>query len=299
MHRLPALAVLGVLLLAGCAGRPPPAPGPSTTAEVPAPAPAPTTTPSPAPPPAAEPADPWHWSGTVEVTESILVPPWQTLRIDPGTVVRFAKLPDGDLRATPWVAQADAYIKDHDDPTGREGYRASHFSITARIVALGTAERPILFTSAQPEPEYADWNQLVLLSGSRLENVTTEYSHNGINLRGDGIVLRHVTARESLWSCIDIYGDRVEMRWIEAYHCWHSAVGFKGPGDRLLADSFTHDAQVGINCESGAAPRLERVRNAGAGIAPGCSWDGIEHDPRPADVAGGTYGGLLIYPWQG
>lgn len=299
------VALAGLLVaLAGCQSAPAADDGPEAGAgeapdipdvagSLPSSAPSPSSPTSSSPAPA---SDRLHWSGIVEVEQSMLFLPWETLTIAPGTTVRFHSLPDGDLRSTDWVPQADAYIKDHDDPTGREGYKQSHFSLTGRIHAVGTAAQPILFTSAEDRPGYADWNQLTLLSGSRLENVTTEYTHNGITILGDDVVLANVVARESLWSCIDVFGTRAVLRGIEAYHCWHSAVGFKGTGSNTLTDARTHDAMVGVNCENSAQPTLVRVTVEAAGYAPGCPAGAVTIVPRAADVAGGTYKGELVYP---
>lgn len=61
-----------------------------------------------------------NWSGTITIIEDILFVPWVTLRIAPGTKILFAKNPD--IPNTPWTKFADAYITEHNDPTGREGY---------------------------------------------------------------------------------------------------------------------------------------------------------------------------------
>ena len=247
--------------------------------------------------PPQDPPDPLHWHGTVDVDSNLYLLPWQTLTVDPGTVVRFHKRPD--VEGTPWIAEADAYVKDHDDPTGHAGYRATHVQVYGRIVAVGTAAQPILFTSAEPTPEYADWNQLVLTDGSRLENVTAEYLHNGINVNGDHVVLRNVTAHDSLWSCIDSFGDDVVMRDIEAYHCWHQAVGYKGGGANVLDGAYLHDSQVAVNCENGSQPTLLHVTTKAAFMAPNCGSPEVTEMPGDSDVAGGTYGGVLVYPWHG
>lgn len=117
------------------------------------------------------------WRGTIRVTGDVLVLPWLTLTIEPGTRVLFEKKPD--VPGTDWTEFADAYIKDHDDQTGREGYGQSHYDLAAKMIALGTTEQPIVFTSAQAQPEYADWDQLVLFNGSRLYQVEVSYAHNG------------------------------------------------------------------------------------------------------------------------
>ncbi|MFO1533732.1 MAG: hypothetical protein ABR562_08600, partial [Thermoplasmatota archaeon] len=220
---------------------------------------------------------------------------WHT--VDPGTVVRFHKQPDHLQDA--WIPQADGYVQDHNDPTGHVGYRESHVQVYGRIVAVGTKEAPILFTSAEAHPEYADWNQLVLASGSRLENVTAEYMHNGINVNGDHVVLRNIVARESLWSCIDSFGDDITMRDIEAYHCWHQAVGYKGTGQNTLDGAYLHDSQVAVNCEEGTQPTLAHIRTKAAFMAPSCGTPDLVEEPGNSDVPGGTYDGVLIYPGHG
>jgi hypothetical protein len=302
-----AFLALELLVLAGCAqapGAPSATPSPSAVPSssvapgaTPSPAPAATSASTPAPAPA--PADPLHWSGTVTLDHSFYVLPWETLRIDPGTVVKFSKLPDQP--DTTWVPQADAYIKDHNDPTGHTSYGSTHFQVYGQVLALGTKEASIRFTSAAANPAYADWNQLVLAGGSRLENVTVEYAHDGIDIQGDNVVLRNVVVHDSLWSCIDSFGAHVTMANIEAYHCWHQAVGFKGAvaSSDTLADAFLHDSQLSAHCE-GSQPTLVRMTLRAATLAPDCGA-GVDTVQLPggADVAGGTYAGVLVYPYQG
>src|SRR3989344_1302736 len=119
------------------------------------------------------------WSGTIRIAGDTLFLPWMTLTIKPGTKILFDK--QSDISGTDWTEFADAYIKDHNDPTGRVGYGKSHFDLVARIRAIGEKEQPIIFTSAQDRPEYADWDQLVLFGGSRLEFTEVSYAHNGVN----------------------------------------------------------------------------------------------------------------------
>lgn len=250
--------------------------------------------------PPAAPDDPLHWHGVVNVTSTVYLLPWQTLRIDPGTTIRFSKLPDGV--GGDWIPEADAYIKDHNDPTGHTWYRQTHFMIYGKIEAIGTKESPIRFTSAAAKPEYADWNQLVLLGGSHMENVTAEYNHNGINVQGANVILRNIVEHDSLWSCIDSYAANVEMTNIEAYHCWHQAIGVKSTAasSDVVTDAFLHDSQVSVNCEDGAQPILQDLTIRAAFLAPACGPGlGTVQIPGGADVAGGTYGGVLVYPYQG
>lgn len=235
------------------------------------------------------------WGGTIRITGDVIFLPWTTLKIEPGTRVLFEKQPD--IEGTEWTEFADVYIKDHNDPTGKEGYQKSHYDITARIKAIGTKEKPIVFTSAQSVPEYADWDQLVLFRGSRLENVEVAYAHNGINVWQGNAVIRDSKVHDSLWSCIDIFSTSNIVESNEIYHCWHQAIGVKVAGQNSILANNVRDSQLGVNCENGANPAIERNNFAAAPINPECPRGGNNSaEERSADTLGGTYNGRIIYP---
>lgn len=236
------------------------------------------------------------WKGQVRVTGDVTFAPIATLTIEPGTKILFDKQPD--IAGTDWVGNADAYIKDHNDPTGHKGYGKTHFSITAKIIARGTPDKKISFTSAQSKPEYADWNQLTLLGGSRLEYVEAAYAHNGLTVSGGDVQITHSTIHDSLWSCVDIFSQDILVEDNQIYHCWHQAVGTKKAGvGTIIRRNFIHDAQVGVNCENGSKPTIVDNKLAAAPIGEECgSGSNNEVIDQPADTAGGTYAGQLIYP---
>lgn len=239
---------------------------------------------------------PQIWSGNITVTGDIIFAPWAKLNIEPGTKVEFEK--SQEIVNTSWTKWADAYIKDHNDPTGREGYNQSHFEITGKIIAKGTSQKPILFTSAQTPLEYADWDQLVLFSGSILDNVELSYAHNGINIDGDNVTVKNSKIHDSLWSCVDVYGDNNIVENNDIFHCWHQAIGVKKvKQSNIIKNNRIRDAQLSVNCEFGATPIIEGNTIQAAPINPDCG-NGIGNTilDSPRDTAGGTYGGKLIYP---
>lgn len=246
---------------------------------------------------------PEHWSGTITIVGDTSFAPWVTLTIAPGTKILFEKNPD---RAdTDWTKFADAYIKDHHDPTGRIGYNQSHFDLVARIKAIGTKQQPIMFSSAQTKPEYADWDQLVLFGGSVLDYVEVAYAHNGVYVGNDAalfsggkvVAISNSTIHDSLWSCIDIWSADATIKNNTVYHCWHQAIGVKGNGLNRIEGNTIHDAQLSINCESGAKPTLIGNRFEAAPMSADCpAGDNNRIIGRPADTPGGTYSGKLIYP---
>lgn len=247
---------------------------------------------------------PEHWSGTITVVGDTRFMPWVSLTIAPGAKILFQKNPD--IPNTNWTEFADAYITEHNDPTGRAGYNQSHFDLAARIQANGTPSEPIIFTSAQTKPEYADWDQLVLFPGSKLDYVELAYAHNGVYVGTADFPFfnnKNVTAitnsklHDSLWSCIDVWSANTIIKNNEIYHCWHQGIGVKGQGTNLITNNQIHDAQLSINCENGAKPDINHNYFAAAPLDSDCpAGPGNQDIGRVADTAGGTYQGKLIYP---
>lgn len=239
---------------------------------------------------------PQRWSGKITIAGDVIFMPWLTLVVDPGTRIEFEK--GADIEGTDWTKWADSFIKDHNDPTGRKGYNKSHYEITGKIIAIGTPKEPIIFTSSQEHPEYADWDELVLLNGSVLDNIELAYAHNGINIQGKNVIVEKSRIHDSLWSCVDIFSGGNIIKDNEIYHCWHQAIGIKKvKGSNIIKNNSIHDSQLSVNCELGATPIIEGNNIKAAPLNQDCGAglnnSVIEETP---DVPGGTYQGQLIYP---
>ncbi len=106
-------------------------------------------------------ADGETWSGEVRVRGSVVVPKGATLRILPGTVVRFERIDvDGD-----GIGDSELYVE-------------------GDLSAEGTPDRPILFTSAEKRPAPRDWKYLfVNLSGKTvLSRCISEFAFSGVQV---------------------------------------------------------------------------------------------------------------------
>jgi hypothetical protein len=80
----------------------------------------------------------WTWGGERRIAEMIEIPAGVTLRLEPGTVLRFAFVDrDGD------------------------GFGDAGLHVLGRIEAVGTAGAPVVLTSAEPDPQPGDWQGLV------------------------------------------------------------------------------------------------------------------------------------------
>ena len=109
------------------------------------------------------------WSGTVEVTGSVTVPVGFVLRIEPGTVISFA------------------------DGTG--------LTVNGKLIAEGTADAKITFTSASATPTKGKWSGITFndssIDASIIEQAVVEYATNGVTCNSANPVLRDSTFRNN------------------------------------------------------------------------------------------------------
>jgi hypothetical protein len=113
------------------------------------------------------------WSGSVLVKGTVVVAPQATLRIEPGTVVRFAASATQPL---------------------------PNLVVQGRIHAAGTSERPVVFTSDRSRPARGAWGGVVLLATEKrnvLERCRIEYAETGVDLRFSAITLKWVSITQS------------------------------------------------------------------------------------------------------
>lgn len=102
------------------------------------------------------------WSGEVFIDGILTVPPEVTLEIRPGTTVRFTVF----------------------DSNG-DGIGEHELFIQGRLLALGTAEAPVRFTSAAKDPQPGDWGAINIMASTerenRLQHCRVEYGYRGFH----------------------------------------------------------------------------------------------------------------------
>lgn len=111
-------------------------------------------------PPMPEGAAEWTWEGRHRIGSFVEIPPGVTLRLLPGTVLEFL----------------------YEDRDG-DGYGDNGLHVKGRVVAGGSADSPVLFTSAQPQPRPGDWGGLLLDNsrGNLFEHCTFEYARHALH----------------------------------------------------------------------------------------------------------------------
>lgn len=119
------------------------------------------------------------WAGDVHVVDSVTVQPGVTLIIAPGTRVMFQ------------------HYRDYRDPARRLALVAEQ----ATIIAEGTAEAPIYFTSDAPDPQNGDWRMVVLRHSpnSVFRYCVFEFALQGLNVWDSSPVIEHCVVRWNNW----------------------------------------------------------------------------------------------------
>jgi hypothetical protein len=109
------------------------------------------------------------WRGSIVIRGSIVVAPHATLRIEPGTVVRFA---------------------------ASAGQQLPSLVVQGRLHVAGTSERPIVLKSDHPVPTRGSWAGIVFLSTEKnnlLEGCRIENADTGIDIRFSTVTLKSVS----------------------------------------------------------------------------------------------------------
>ncbi len=112
------------------------------------------------------------WKGVVLVEGAVTVAPQATLTIEPGTLVRFGGK----------------------DPSG------AVLVVQGRLVAEGTKESPIVFTSSFAVPAAGDWQGVMLLGSEKrnvLENCRIDGAQTGLEAIFSKLTLKNVRAERS------------------------------------------------------------------------------------------------------
>ncbi len=101
------------------------------------------------------------WSGEIRLIGQNVVKRGCTLTILPGTIIKF-----------PWIDEDKNNIGD------------GELTIEGRIIAKGTKDKPIVFTSAQPKPKMKDWTfvQIAMSRNSIVEYCKFEYAFTGLQV---------------------------------------------------------------------------------------------------------------------
>ena len=119
-----------------------------------------------------------RWCGLVRVSQNLLVPRGVTLTLAAGTKLLFK-----------------AY-RGYKEPQRRLRLR-----VEGRLLAQGTPQEPIFFTTSALDARNGDWSMVKLVSarGSRLRHCVFEFAQHGLNIWNTDMDLERVVIRFNNW----------------------------------------------------------------------------------------------------
>lgn len=112
------------------------------------------------------------WSGTVIVNGDIYVPPGVTLTVLPGTTVKFKRIDE----------TSDQNLFGIESPY----YPEAELIVRGRLLAKGTEDDVIVFTSAEVDARPKDWGAINFLGadGSVIDHCKILFAYNGVHAHG-------------------------------------------------------------------------------------------------------------------
>ncbi|HJV34017.1 right-handed parallel beta-helix repeat-containing protein [Geomonas sp.] len=164
------------------------------------------------------------WSGEIEVSGDVFVPPGVTLTVAPGTRVVFKKI-DGT---------SDQNMFGTDNPY----YAQAEIVVRGKLIAKGTAQQPIVFTSAEKKPQPSDWGAINFLgcSGNLIDHCKISYAYNGVHAHAAQVT---ITNSEFFNNAVGISVKKEdEVAGVE----WYGR-----EADITVTGNYIHDNKGGLN----------------------------------------------------
>lgn len=197
------------------------------------------------------------WRGSVLVRGTVVVAPQATLRIEPGSVIRFAQSASGQL---------------------------PNLVVLGRLQASGSVEQPIVFTADSTSPSRGEWGGIVLLSTEKrnqLDQCRIKYAQNGIETRFSTITLNAVSIEQAQTGVLS-YDSVVQMN--------GSSVTDSGTGIEIHTSEFEARGVTLSSCQKGALFNSSSVLLSTAKITNNLQ-SGLEVNDCRIKITGGDISG--------
>lgn len=218
------------------------------------------------------------WSGGITITGDTEI--LGNLTIIPGTVVKFEV---GDDRNSGDEVEKDGF--NDNDPTRLKSYTTTHSSlfVLRRLIAKGTKNSQIIFTSSAEKPYLADWESIVWQGdGSIIDNVVVEYTRNGLNPVGrqPNSVIQNSASRHSMWGAISAANSNIKIINNYLSDAGHEGIDLKFNGNQEVSGNVIDNCHTGIASMAGSQLiKNNTITNCG---------DGVYMDPRSSAISIGN-----------
>ncbi len=204
------------------------------------------------------------WSGEILITGDTHID--GDLTILPGTVVKFVV---GDDIGWGNEIPPDGY--NDLDPTRLRSYEITHSDlvVNGKLIAKGTPDKRIVFTSAASEPDYADWVGIHIGSDrSIMEYSIVEWSRHGIALGPNtpNTIVRNNVINYTFWGSISSGYSSSQIYDNEIWESGHEGIDVQG-GSPIIENNRIYNAHTGIVILNGSATvRNNTMINVGNGV---------------------------------
>ena len=191
-----------------------------------------------------------RWSGTIEITGDVGIYPPATVTIEPGTIVRFAANSD-DQKSGGYTPISDPYFPN--DPAKAPSQISDIGLFGGTLIAVGTIDSPIVFTSSASTPDRGDWHSIAYhVEGSKLNlrNTIIEYGYYGIqiNTTADNNdiaisdnTIRHIVACGICGGCDPERPVTLTISGNDMSDCGHEAIDTHSNATLTIKDNVFHD----------------------------------------------------------
>lgn len=117
------------------------------------------------------------WNGTLVLAGDVYVPEGITLTVEPGTQVKFRRIDE--------ISDQNMFVPDS------PYYPQAELIVRGRLIAKGTKEKPIVFTSVEMDARAADWGAINFLGsdGNVIEYAKILCAYNGIHAHGSTVTV--------------------------------------------------------------------------------------------------------------
>jgi len=185
--------------------------------------------------------------------------------IEPGTIIKFAVQDDQHFG---FEIRADGY--NDLDPTRLKSYDKEHANMMffGKLLVNGTAENPVIFTSAAENPKIADWVGLTPdKDGSIIQYAVVEWSREGIAPNADqpNTIIRNCKVNHTMWGPISLGWSSAQAYNNIIQDCGHEGIDVQD-GAPIIENNTIRDCHVGIVVLRGSAiVRNNKIINSGGG----------------------------------
>ena len=202
------------------------------------------------------------WRGSILVNGFVVVAPQATLRIEPGTVVRFVVSVTGQL---------------------------PNLVVQGRLHAVGLPDRQVLFTADRADrfkPLHSLWGGIVMLSTEKrnlLEQCRIEYAETGIDLRFSTLTLKSVSITQARTALLSHDG---------IVHMSNSTVSDSDTGVEINTSEFDSKDMSISSCQRGCVLH----KSAAVFTSPKImnNQKGLESDDCRIKITGGEFSGNTL-----